>query len=64
MDEEGLRKTEENPEISIAEPIPMDDEEFVSQLEELDKESRAESQNIRELIAKMVPTYKYKAREA
>ena len=64
MDEEGLRKTEENSEISIAEPIPMDDEEFVSQLEELDKESRAETQNIRELIAKMVPTYKYKAKEA
>ena len=62
MDEEGLRKTEENPEISIAEPIPMNDEEFVSQLEELDKESRAETQNIRELIAKMVPTYKYNNR--
>ncbi len=58
MDEEGLRQTTENQEISIAEPIPMDDEQFEKQLEELDEAARNETDNIREMVAAIVPTYK------
>ena len=56
MDEEGLRKTR-NKLISIAEPIEMDDEKFIKQLEDLDKASRGEVREIRQLISAMVPTY-------
>ena len=56
MDEEGLKKTE-NKLISIAEPIEMDDEQFVKQLEDLDKASRGEAREIRQLVSAMVPTY-------
>ena len=56
MDEEGLKKTE-NELISIAEPIEMDDEVFATQIEKLNKASRSESADIRELVAECVPTY-------
>lgn len=58
MDEEGLRQTKENTDISIAEPIPMDDAKFEEQLAELDRASKAEVNNIRELVSEIVPTYK------
>jgi NADPH-dependent glutamate synthase beta subunit-like oxidoreductase len=58
MDEEGLRQTEENPEISIAEPIKMDDEWVAAKLVKLDEAAKAEVSNIRELVAEIVPTYK------
>ncbi len=58
MDEEGLRQTEENPEISIAEPIKMDDEWVAEQLVKLDEAAKEEVSNIRELVAEIVPTYK------
>ena len=58
MDEEGLRKTEENPEISIAEPIEMDDEWVAEQLVKLDEAAKEEVSNIRELVTEIVPTYK------
>ena len=58
MDEEGLRQTEENPEISIAEPIEMDDDLVAQKLVELDEAAKEEVDNIRELVAEMVPTYK------
>lgn len=60
MDEEGLRKMEENPEISVAEPIPMNDEEFSKQLVDLDAAAKAESGEIREIVSGIVKTYKYK----
>ena len=60
MDEEGLRKMEENPEISVAEPIPMDDEEFSKQLVDLDAAAKAETDEIREIVSGIVKTYKYK----
>ncbi|MCR4689572.1 MAG: polysaccharide biosynthesis protein [Saccharofermentans sp.] len=60
MDEEGLRKLEENPEISVAEPIPMNDEEFSQQLVDLDAAAKAETDEIREIVSKIVKTYKYK----
>ena len=60
MDEEGLRKLEENPEISVAEPIPMDDEEFSKQLVDLDAAAKAEADDIRVKVSEIVKTYKYK----
>ncbi len=60
MDEEGLRKMEENPEISVAEPIPMNDEEFCKQLVDLDAAAKAESDDIRDIVSGIVKTYKYK----
>ena len=60
MDEEGLRQMEENKEISIAEPIPMDDEEFMVKLTELDEAAKAETEDIRHLVAGIVKTYKVK----
>ena len=59
MDEEGLRKMEENPEISVAEPIPMDDEEFSKQLVDLDAAAKAETDEIREIVSGIVKTYKF-----
>lgn len=59
MDEEGLRKLEENPEISVAEPIPMNDEEFSKQLVDLDAAAKAETDEIREIVSGIVKTYKY-----
>lgn len=60
MDEEGLRRLEENSEISVAEPIPMDDEVFAKQLVDLDAAAKAESDAIREIVSGIVKTYKYK----
>ncbi len=60
MDEEGLRKLDENPEISVAEPIPMNDEEFSKQLVDLDAAAKAETDEIREIVSGIVKTYKYK----
>lgn len=58
MDEEGLRETEENKSISIAEPIEMDDELLAEQLDKLDEAAKSEVSNIRELVSEVVPTYK------
>ena len=57
MDEEGLRETEENKDISIAQPIPMDDVEFVKQLDELLVAAKSETAGIKQLVAKIVKTY-------
>ena len=43
--------------IFIGKPIEMDDEDFKHKLELLDKESRAESDKIKEIVAEIVPTY-------
>ena len=56
MDEEGMQETE-NELIFIGKPIEMDDEDFKHKLELLDKESRAESDKIKEIVAEIVPTY-------
>ena len=58
MDEEGLRETDENKDISIAQPIPMDDEEFLKQLDELEKACTSESDDIKNVVAGIVRTYK------
>ena len=57
MDEEGLQKTA-NDLIYIGHPIDMDDEEFMKMLKMLDEESKQESDDIKMLVASVVPTYK------
>jgi len=58
MDEEGLRVMEENKDISIAQPIPMNDEEFAKQLAEIAEAADSETKGIKQLVAKIVKTYK------
>lgn len=57
MAEEGLRTTK-NGRISIARPLVMDDEAFETGLTRLRDAAYAESENIRELVAALVPTYR------
>ena len=57
MDEEGLRETEENKDIKIAQPIPMDDDEFVRQLDDLLEAAGSETSGIKRIVAKIVKTY-------
>ena len=61
MKEEGLQETE-NKLIHIGKPIEMDDELFMAQLLELEKAYKEESTNMKELVAKIVPTYKLKTK--
>lgn len=56
MGAEGLKETP-NKLIHIAEPIEMDDAEFEKALLELDAAAKEESQDIKELVSKVVPTY-------
>ena len=58
MDEEGLQETE-NKLIHIGKPIEMDDVWFREKLQELDEASKRESNQIRELVSEIVPTYHY-----
>lgn len=62
MDEEGMQETE-NELIFIGKPIEMDDEEFRNKLDLLERESRSESERIKEIVAEIVPTYHPKFRE-
>ena len=57
MDEEGLNKTE-NDMISVAKPIDMNGQELFSKLEELYTAVYEETDDVRQLIARIVPTYK------
>ncbi|MGM9549275.1 MAG: polysaccharide biosynthesis protein [Faecousia sp.] len=57
MKEEGMQETA-NKLIHIGKPIEMDDALFKQQLERLDKASREENENIKDIVAQMVPTYK------
>ena len=56
MAEEGMQETE-NKLIHIGKPIEMDDEWFEQKLEELDIASRQESDDMKRLVAEIVPTY-------
>ncbi len=56
MKEEGLQETA-NKLIHIGRPIEMDDGKFKAQLDRLDAAYRAESDNMKELVAEIVPTY-------
>ena len=56
MKEEGMQDTE-NKLIHIGKPIEMDDEKFAAQLEMLDAACKAEAENIKDIVAEVVPTY-------
>ena len=60
MDEEGLKETP-NKLIHIGEPIKMDDKLFMSQLHDLDAAAKKEDPDIKQLVAKVVPTYRPEA---
>ena len=59
MKEEGLQETA-NKLIHIGKPIVMDDEKFKEQLIRLEKASKAEVSNMKDIVAEIVPTYKRK----
>ncbi|MEG0904314.1 MAG: nucleoside-diphosphate sugar epimerase/dehydratase, partial [Lachnospiraceae bacterium] len=56
MEEEGIQGTK-NQLIHIGKPIEMDDEKFQEQLDVLAVACREEVENMKELVAEMVPTY-------
>lgn len=57
MEEEGLQKTE-NGLISIAKPIELDEGMLFTSLDELYQEAYKETDKMKELVKKLVPTYK------
>ena len=57
MAEEGLEKTA-NDRISIGKPIEMDDEHLFATLEKLYNEAYAETEQMKDLVKELVPTYK------
>jgi len=59
MKEEGMQDTA-NKLIHIGKPIEMDDELFRQQLLQLEEAYKVEATNMKELVAKIVPTYKLK----
>ena len=56
MNEEGLQETA-NKLIHIGKPIEMDDAQFARQLKELELACDENADNIKELVAAVVPTY-------
>ena len=58
MNEEGLQKTE-NRLIYVGQPIVMDDEKFSEQLKRLSEAYKTEAENIKDIVAEIVPTYKW-----
>lgn len=59
MKEEGMQDTA-NKLIHIGKPIEMDDERFKEQLAMLDAACREEDPNMKDLVEKIVPTYRQK----
>lgn len=56
MDEEGLKGTE-NELIHIGKPIEFDEEEFLKDLEDLYKAAYAETDHMKRIVNKIVPSY-------
>lgn len=56
MDEEGLKSTE-NEMIHIGKPIEFDEEEFLKDLEDLYKAAYAETDHMKRIVNKIVPSY-------
>ena len=56
MDEEGLMKTS-NEQINIGQPLPFDENEFIQELPVLFEAAYEDRDDIRKVIADMVPTY-------
>ena len=63
MAEEGLQKTA-NGLINIAQPIPLDEENFWASLEKLDKAAHEETEQMKEWVKELVPTYTIDKRES
>ena len=59
MAEEGLQETS-NKLIHIGKPIVMDDEEFCHQLDRLEKACEEETEDMKDIVASVVPTYRRK----
>ena len=59
MKEEGLQETA-NRLIHIGKPIEMDDEKFAAQLDYLKAACQAETENMKDIVAEIVPTYRKK----
>lgn len=57
MEEEGMQETE-NKMIHIGKPIEMDEEKFERELEALSIAAKKEKPDMRQMIQKIVPTYK------
>lgn len=57
MKEEGMQTTA-NKLIYIGKPIEMDDAWFKGKLEELDRDSKEDDENIKKYVQEVVPTYK------
>ena len=58
MKEEGMQETE-NKLIHIGHPIDIDEKVFLKQLEELQRMSKEEPEDIRRMVKEIVPTYVY-----
>ena len=56
MAEEGLQKTA-NGLISIAKPIPLDEDTFWTTIEQLDEAAHSETDSMKEFVKQLVPTY-------
>ena len=63
MAEEGLQKTP-NGLINIAQPIPFDEESFWVSLENLNKAAHEETEQMKEWVKELVPTYTIDKRES
>ena len=59
MKEEGMQETA-NKLIHIGKPIEMDDEKFKEQLKQLREKCEGEADNMKDIVAEIVPTYKRK----
>lgn len=62
MDEEGMSETE-NKLIFIGQPLRFDEQELEEGLRQLKQAAYAETDNIREIVAGLVPTYHPKSKE-
>ena len=62
MEEEGLQRTQ-NGLISVARPIPLDEENLFARLAELSEAAHSESSEMKELVKALVPTYEIDLRE-
>ena len=56
MAEEGLQKTA-NGSISIAKPIPLDEDSFWTTIDGLDEAAHSETDRMKEYVKALVPTY-------
>lgn len=56
MEEEGLENTE-NEKIHVGKPIDFDEQEFLNDLEELYREAYAETDGMKDIVHKIIPTY-------